>query len=34
MENEWDRLRYIEKVPGSEVVRSRHENPVMLEPLE
>lgn len=34
MKGEWDLFRIAEEVPGSEVVRSREENPVMLGPLE
>lgn len=34
MKNEWDLLKVLDKVEGSKVVRSRKENPVMLEPLD
>ena len=34
MKNEWDLLKILDKAEGSKIVRSRKENPVMLEPLE
>ncbi len=34
MENEWDLLKILKEVDGTEVVRSKVENPVMLEPLD
>jgi len=34
MSNEWDLLKIVQSIPGKQVVRSRSENPVMLEFLE
>ncbi|MFW6415249.1 MAG: ABC transporter substrate-binding protein [Thermodesulfobacteriota bacterium] len=34
MDNEWDVLQILDSVPGSEVVRSQTDNPVMLEPFD
>jgi len=34
MRNEWDLIKILDKAEGMDIVRSRKENPVMLEPLE
>ncbi len=34
MEDKWDLLKIMDSVPGSEVMRTKTENPVMLEPLD